>query len=156
MTATTLIGQSIQQLNYTATNASNSSFRDLHGKNLVLYFYPKDHTSGCTQESKDFRDHYPQFQRCNTEILGISRDSLTSHNKFIAQHTLPFALISDTDESLCNHFAVLKQKSMYGKSYWGIERSTFLIDPTGIIRHEWRNVKVPNHVQEVLAAAQIL
>lgn len=123
---------------------------DFKGKKIVLYFYPKDNTSGCTQESKDFRGAIKAFEQLNTTILGISRDSLKSHDKFISDHCLPFALISDTDESFCQLFEVMKEKSMYGKKYWGIERSTFIIDEAGTLIKEWRNVKVPGHVTEVL------
>jgi peroxiredoxin Q/BCP len=128
----------------------------LRGKNIVIYFYPKDSTPGCTIESKSFRDHYSEFQSENTEIVGVSRDSIKSHCKFIENQSLNFPLISDEDESICKLFDVLKQKSMFGKKYVGIERSTFLIDKNGILRHEWRNVSVMGHVKEVLNAARQL
>ena len=124
----------------------------LRGKNIVIYFYPKDNTPGCTIESKAFRDHYPEFQKNNTEIIGISRDNLKSHQCFIDDHQLNFSLISDSDESICKLFNVLKQKSMFGKKYMGILRSTFLIDTKGILRHEWRDVSVLGHVKAVLKA----
>lgn len=134
------------------TTAGPLRLSDFKGKKMVLYFYPKDNTSGCTQESKDFRDSFKEFKRLNTVILGISRDSLKSHDKFISDHCLPFTLISDPDESLCRLFDVMKEKSMYGKKYIGIERSTFIFDETGNLIKEWRNVKIPGHIAEVLQA----
>ncbi len=122
----------------------------LHGKNVVIYFYPKDNTPGCTLESKAFRDHYKEFQENNTEIVGVSRDNIKSHCKFIDNHQLNFPLISDEDESICKLFGVLKQKSMFGKKYMGIERSTFLIDKNGVLRYEWRDVSIMGHVKTVL------
>jgi peroxiredoxin Q/BCP len=119
---------------------------------VVLYFYPKDATSGCTIEGQDFRDKYSDFEKHNAVILGVSRDSLKSHEKFKAKQQFTFELISDADETLCNQFAVMKMKSMYGKQYLGIERSTFLIDPNGKIRQAWRNVKVKGHIAEVFEA----
>lgn len=130
-------------------------FDALRGKNVVIYFYPKDSTPGCTIESKAFRDHYADFQSENTEIVGVSRDSIKSHCKFIDNHALNFPLISDEDESICKLFDVLKQKSLFGKKYIGIERSTFLIDKNGVLRHEWRNVSIMGHVKEVLKTVQI-
>jgi peroxiredoxin Q/BCP len=128
----------------------------LRGKKLVLYFYPKDNTPGCTTEGLQFRDLYPQFQKAGAEIVGVSRDSLRSHENFKAKLELPFPLISDTDESLCSLFGVIKMKKMYGKEVRGIERSTFLIDAQGVLRREWRGVKVPGHVDETLEAVQAL
>lgn len=128
----------------------------LRGKNVVIYFYPKDNTPGCTVESKAFRDHYKEFQSEDTEIVGISRDNLKSHCQFIDNHRLNFPLISDEDESICQLFGVLKEKSMFGKKYHGIERSTFLIDKNHILKNEWRNVSVIGHVKEVLQAVKKL
>lgn len=122
------------------------------GKNVVLYFYPKDSTPGCTIESKSFRDHLPKFEQNNTVVVGISRDSIASHCKFIEKQGLTFPLISDEDESICKLFDVLKQKSMFGKKYMGIERSTFLIDKHGVLREEWRKISIPGHVKTVLTA----
>lgn len=122
----------------------------LRGKNIVVYFYPKDNTPGCTIESKAFRDHYAEFQAANTEIIGVSRDSIKSHCRFIDNYELPFSLISDDDEKICQLFGVLKEKSMFGKKYKGIERSTFLIDTNGVLKKEWRNVSVLGHVKTVL------
>jgi peroxiredoxin Q/BCP len=123
---------------------------DFKGKFLVIYFYPKDKTSGCTIESQNFRDLKNEFMKLNCEIVGVSRDSLRSHKSFIEKESLNFSLISDPDEDMCNAYEVMKEKSMYGKTYMGIERSTFLIDPAGILIKEWRKVKVPGHAQEVL------
>ncbi len=135
------------------TGQTNDGVFDLNniiGKNLVIYFYPKDSTPGCTIESKAFRDHYGDFKKLNTEIIGISRDSIKSHCNFIEKQSLNFPLISDEDESICKLFDVLKEKSMFGKKYFGIVRSTFLIDAEGILRHEWRDVSVMGHVKDVL------
>ena len=115
----------------------------------IIYFYPKDKTSGCTVESQDFRDLKNNFKKLNCEIIGVSRDSLKSHQSFIEKEALNFPLISDPDEVMCKAYDVMKEKSMYGRKYMGIERSTFLIDPEGFIAKEWRKVKVPNHAQEV-------
>ncbi len=120
------------------------------GSILVLYFYPKDNTPGCTSESRDFAAANAQFAAAGARIVGISRDSLASHERFRSKYELPFELISDSDETLCSLFAVIRQKNMYGKSVRGIERSTFLIDGEGVLRHEWRGLKVPGHVAEVL------
>lgn len=126
------------------------------GKKLVLYFYPKDNTPGCTTEGLQFRDLYPQFQQDGAEIAGVSRDSLRSHDNFKAKLELPFPLISDADEALCAMFDVIRMKKMYGKEVRGIERSTFLIDADGVLRQAWRGVKVPGHVDDVLSAVQAL
>jgi peroxiredoxin Q/BCP len=120
------------------------------GKNLVIYFYPKDSTPGCTTQGQQFRDAYADFKTANTEIFGISRDSLKSHENFKAKFSFPFDLLSDTDELACSLFDVIKQKNMYGKQVRGIERSTFLIDPNGRLLHEWRKVKADGHAAEVL------
>ena len=120
------------------------------GKPLVLYFYPKDNTPGCTTEGQQFRDFYPQFQKLECAVYGLSRDSVKSHENFKAKMRFPFDLLSDTDEKACKLFDVIKMKNMYGRKVRGIERSTFAIDAGGIVRREWRGVKVPGHVQEVL------
>ncbi|AIP21537.1 alkyl hydroperoxide reductase [Burkholderia pseudomallei] len=132
------------------------SLSGIKGKKLVLYFYPKDNTPGCTTEGLQFRDLYPKFKKAGAEIVGVSRDSLRSHENFKAKLELPFPLISDPDETLCALFGVMKLKKMYGKEVRGIERSTFLIDGAGILRHAWRGVKVPGHVDDVLSAVQAL
>lgn len=135
-----------------ATDEGERSLADYKGKRLVLYFYPKDDTSGCTSEAHQFRDEYLRFTVNKAEILGVSKDSIASHEKFRAKHSLPFPLAADTDGALCEAFEVWKEKSMYGKKYMGIERSTFLIDENGVIVKEWRKVKVTGHIKEVLEA----
>lgn len=137
-----------------ATSEVTVTLSALAGKNVVIYFYPKDHTPGCTTEGQDFRDLYAEFQAADTVIFGVSRDSLRTHENFRTKQSFPFDLISDPDESLCRLFDVIRQKQLYGKQYEGIERSTFLIDRAGVLRREWRKVKVPGHVAEVLEAAR--
>jgi thioredoxin-dependent peroxiredoxin len=126
------------------------------GRTVVLYFYPKDNTPGCTTEGSDFARSHAKFVKAGAVVAGISRDSLASHEKFKAKMEFPFDLISDPEEALCNQFGVMKMKNMYGRQVRGIERSTFVIDPTGKLAREWRGVKVPNHVDEVLACVQTL
>ncbi len=137
---------------FVATITDNQTIKlsDYSGENVVLYFYPKDNTPGCTLEAQDFRDHYKKFQTLNTVIFGVSRDSVKSHDGFKCKQALPFDLISDSDETLCQLFDVLKLKNMYGKQVIGIERSTFLINAEGVLVHEWRKVKVDGHCLEVL------
>ncbi|OZI22821.1 peroxiredoxin [Bordetella genomosp. 7] len=130
------------------------SLEQCRGRAVVLYFYPKDNTPGCTTESQDFRDLHADFLATGAVVIGVSRDSLKSHANFQAKHQLPFPLISDADETVCNLYGVIKQKNMYGKQVRGIERSTFLIDAEGRLVQEWRGVKVPNHANEVLQAAR--
>jgi peroxiredoxin Q/BCP len=139
-----------------ASGGKSWRLKDAAGKKLVVYFYPKDMTSGCTLESQDFRDLAPQFRKAGALIIGVSRDSVASHDKFTTKEKLPFPLLSDPDEELCKLFDVIKEKSLYGKKYLGIERSTFLLDGKGVLRHEWRKVKVPGHAEEVLEAAKSL
>ncbi|MCW8409239.1 peroxiredoxin [Legionella sp. PATHC035] len=146
------IGESIPDFAFSATSGINAHLSDYKGQYVVLYFYPKDATPGCTTEGQDFRDAYPQFQKLNAQIFGISRDSLKSHENFKAKQNFPFELISDPDEQLCQLFDVIKMKSMYGKQVRGIERSTFIIDPQGKLSKEWRKVSVKGHVDEVLSA----
>ena len=136
---------------FATTSDKQICLNDFQGKNLVLYFYPKDDTSGCTQEGLDFSENYKKFKRLNTEVIGVSRDSIKKHENFKAKFSFPFELLSDPDETLCKAFDVMKEKSMYGKKYMGIERSTFIFDATGKIQHVWRKVSVPGHVKEVLA-----
>ena len=142
-------GQSAPALDAAATGGT-VRFADLRGKTLILYFYPKDSTPGCTTESQEFRDQYESFVKAGAVIFGISRDSLKSHEKFKADSELPFELISDPDEALCSAFGVMKMKNMYGKQVRGIERSTFVFDGDGVLIRAWRGVKVPGHVEEVL------
>jgi thioredoxin-dependent peroxiredoxin len=126
------------------------------GKSLVIYFYPKDNTPGCITESQQFRDLYLDFQKTRCEVIGISRDSIQSHENFKAKFTLPFALLSDSEEKICNQFNVIKIKNLYGKQVCGIERSTFVLDQDGVLRREWRGVKANDHAQEVLHYVQKL
>lgn len=139
-----------------ATGDQTIRLKDLRGQNVVLYFYPKDSTPGCTTEGQNFRDQYKAFAKANTVVFGISRDSLRSHENFKSKQNFPFDLLSDSEEEVCTLFDVIKPKNMYGREVIGIERSTFLIDAAGKLRREWRKVKVPGHVDEVLAAAQEL
>ena len=139
-----------------ATGEQTVTPASLAGKNVVIYFYPKDNTPGRTTEGQDFRDAHAEFAAANTVIYGVSKDSLRTHANFKAKHEFPFELISDPDEALCRLFDVIKLKKLYGKEYEGIERSTFLIDAKGVLRQEWRKVKVPGHVAEVLAAVRTL
>lgn len=152
-----LLNKPITNISFAVTGSqASTSLADLVGKNVVLYFYPKDNTPGCTTEGQDFRDLYDQFQQANTVVFGVSRDSLKSHENFKTKQCFPFDLISDPDEALCKLFDVIKLKKLYGKEYMGIERSTFLLDKKSVLRHEWRQVKVAGHAQEVLLAAQAL
>ena len=148
------IGKKVPSFKLPATGDQTISLKDLKGKNIVLYFYPKDSTPGCTQEGQDFRDNHAKFKRAKTVILGVSRDSIKSHENFKAKQDFKFDLLSDADEALCKLFDVIKMKNMYGKKVRGIERSTFLIDSKGYLREEWRKVKVKDHVEEVLAATK--
>ena len=150
------IGKKVPQFSLAATSEQEISLSDLKGKNVVLYFYPKDSTPGCTREGQDFRDSYNKFKRQNTVILGVSRDSIKSHENFKAKQGFQFELLSDKDETLCKLFDVVKMKNMYGKQVRGIERSTFLIDANGKLKKEWRKLKVDDHVNEVLAAVKEL
>ena len=144
------IDNKVPDFSLQATGAATFSLSDYAGKNIIIYFYPKDSTPGCTNEGIDFTDNYSAFQKLNTEIFGVSRDSIKSHENFKAKYSFPFQLLSDPDEIACNLFDVIKMKNMYGKQVRGVERSTFLIDPDGKLSHEWRGVKVAGHVQEIL------
>lgn len=139
-----------------ATGDQTIRLSDLKGRNVVVYFYPKDNTPGCTTEGQDFRDRHDQFEALDTVIFGVSRDGLKAHDNFREKQGFPFHLISDKDEALCQQFDVIKLKKLYGKEYMGIDRSTFLIDRDGVLRREWRGVKVPGHVDEVLEAVRSL
>jgi len=150
------INKKVPAFNLPATGDQNIRLSDLKGKNVVLYFYPKDSTPGCTREGQDFRDNYRKFRARNTVIFGVSRDSIKSHEKFKTAQNFPFDLIADEDETLCDIFKVVKMKNMYGKKVRGIERSTFLIDNKGTLRNEWRKVNIDGHVAEVLDAIKAL
>jgi thioredoxin-dependent peroxiredoxin len=150
------IGKKIPAFKANATGGATVASKDLVGAPFVLYFYPKDDTPGCTMEGQDFRDYHDKFKRNKVKVFGVSRDTLASHEKFKAKYSFPFDLISDPDETLCRAFDVIKEKNMYGKKVLGVERSTFLVDGGGVLRGEWRKVKVKGHVEEVLAAAKEL
>ena len=152
----TSIGKKVKNFSIAATGDKTISLNDYKGKKVVLYFYPRDSTPGCTTEGQDFRDAKGRFTRQNTIILGVSRDSIKSHENFCTKQKFNFDLLSDADEALCTQFDVIQMKNMYGKQSLGVERSTFLIDEKGILREEWRKVKVKGHVEEVLAAAKEL
>ena len=153
---TIAIGKPVPDFALPATSATTVKLSQLKDKNVVLYFYPKDCTSGCTLQGQNFRDQYTKFKKLDTEIFGISRDTLKLHEKFKGEQNFPFELISDNEEKLCQLFDVIKDKTMYGKKVRGIERSTFLIDKEGILRQAWRKVKVDGHVDEVLQAVKNL
>jgi peroxiredoxin Q/BCP len=153
---TPVVGKKVGSFTVATTANAKLSSKDLLGAPYVLYFYPKDDTPGCTLEGKDFRDHHDRFKRLKTRVVGVSRDTLASHAKFCAKYELPFELVADTDETLCRMFDVIKEKNMYGRKVLGVERSTFLVDAAGVLRREWRKVKVDGHVAEVLAAANEL
>ncbi len=150
------LGKPVPDFTLPATGGKDISLSDFRGKNVVIYFYPKDSTPGCTTEGQDFRDSIKTFQRRKTVILGISRDSIKSHENFKAKQDFPFDLLSDAEEQACRLFDVIKEKNMYGRKVMGIERSTFLIDAEGILRREWRKVAVKGHVEEVLEAVKAL
>lgn len=154
--STAQLNQTVPAFTCATTNNEAMTLASLKGKNIVIYFYPKHNTPGCTQEGQDFRDHYAAFQTANTKIFGVSRDSIRVHNGFKAKYEFPFELISDPDESLCKLFEVIKLKKLYGKEYMGIERSTFLINAKGVLVNEWRKVKVKGHISEVLNAVENL
>ncbi len=150
------IGKKITDFTLPATGEQDIKFSDLRGKNVVIYFYPKDSTPGCTREGQDFRDNIRKFSARKTIVLGVSRDSVKSHENFKEKQAFPFDLLSDKEEKLCKQFDVIKEKNMYGKKHMGIERSTFLIDSEGVLRQEWRKVKVDGHVDAVLQAVKSL
>ena len=155
MTETIRPGQPVPDFS-AASTAGAFRLSELRGSIVVLYFYPKDNTPGCTTESRDFAAMHDRFVAAGARVVGISRDTLRSHENFRERQQLPFELLADTDEAVCNRFGVMKQKTMYGKPVRGIERSTFLIDAQGVLRQEWRGVKVPAHAEEVLHAVQEL
>ncbi len=144
------IGDTLPDITLAATGEQEISLTQFKDKNLLIYFYPKDSTPGCTTEGQNFRDHYESFKKHNTVILGVSRDGVKSHENFKAKQSFPFELLSDKEELLCQAFDVIKEKNMYGKKVMGIERSTFLFDANGVMVQQWRKVKVKGHVDEVL------
>jgi len=154
--STAQLGKRVPAFTLPATGDQSIRLSSLKGRNVVLYFYPKDSTPGCTREGQDFKDNHQKFKRQNTVVLGVSRDSIKSHENFKTKQGFPFDLLSDADEELCTLFDVIKMKNMYGKKVRGIERSTFLIDAKGILRREWRKVKVDGHAEEVLTAVKEL
>jgi len=145
------IGQPVKNFELPASGGKNISLAALNGRNVVLYFYPKDNTPGCTKEGQAFRDHFDAFTALNTVILGVSKDSVKSHENFIAKYDFPFPLLSDKDGTLCDQFEVIVEKKNYGRTYMGIERATFVIDGEGVLRQVFRKVKVNGHAEEVLA-----
>ncbi|MBL8398393.1 MAG: peroxiredoxin [Candidatus Accumulibacter sp.] len=151
-----MIDQSVDDFSLPATGDQTFTLSAHRGRIVVLYFYPKDSTPGCTSEAQDFRDLHDQFDAAGATVVGVSRDSLKSHENFKAKQQLPFALLSDADEVLCQRFGVIKQKKMYGKDVRGVERSTFVIDRHGVLRSEWRGLKVAGHAQQVLDAVRRL
>jgi thioredoxin-dependent peroxiredoxin len=153
---TTTIGKAAPDFSLPTDGGGTVALKELKGKKVVLYFYPKDDTSGCTAEALGFRDELASFEQAGAVVIGVSKDSVASHDKFKAKHELNFALGSDPDTKLCEAYGVWVEKSMYGRKYMGIDRATFLIDGEGVLRAEWRKVKVPGHVAEVLKAVQAL
>ena len=145
------IGTKIKNFKAEMSGKDDFNLADYKGQKIVIYFYPRDNTPGCTSEGEDFRDNYKLFKKKNTKIFGVSKDSLKSHESFKNKFNFPFELISDPDEKVCKIFDVIKEKSMYGKKYMGIERSTFLIDSDGKLLKEWRKVKVKGHAEDVLS-----
>lgn len=153
---TSMLNHAVPDFQLPATSSKNFQLSNYLGKNIILYFYPKDSTPGCTTQGVQFRDAYADFQALNTEIFGVSRDSLKSHENFKAKFSFPFELLADTEELACTLFGVIKMKNMYGKQVRGVERSTFIIDKNGILVKEWRGVKVEGHAAEVLNFIQTL
>lgn len=147
---TPALNKSLPEFDALATGGIKLTPQSLLGKTVVLYFYPKDHTPGCTTEAMQFRDKHKEFTKAGAVVFGVSRDNMVSHDKFKANLELPFQLVADTEEKLCHMFGVVKNKIMYGKKVKGIERSTFVINPEGVLVHEWRGIKVAGHVDEVL------
>jgi peroxiredoxin Q/BCP len=148
--------EKVKDFELPATSGSPFKLSAQKGKKVVIYFYPKDSTPGCTLEGQEFRDLYPKFRKANTVVVGISRDSLKSHESFRSKHEFPFELLSDPDETVCEQFGVMKLKNMYGKQVRGVERSTFVINANGQLAREWRGVKAPGHAAEVLAFVETL
>ena len=145
-----MLGKAAPNFSLASTDGTTVTLSALRGEKIVLYFYPKDDTPGCTAEGADFRDRHGEFRRAGAQVFGVSRDSLASHERFKAKMRFPFELLADPDETVCKQFGVMKMKNMYGKKVRGIERSTFVVDANGVLAREWRGVKVPGHAQEVL------
>jgi thioredoxin-dependent peroxiredoxin len=154
--STDIVGQQAPDISLPASDGTSKSLADFKGRTIVLYFYPKDMTPGCTTEACDFRDDHPEFENLNTVVIGVSPDDLQSHDKFIQKHDLPFLLLADEDKQLTEAFGAWQLKNNFGKEYMGVVRSTFIIDSEGTVVKEWRNVRVKNHVQEVLDAVKQL
>ncbi len=150
------IGDALPDLTLPATGGQDIKLRSFKGKALVIYFYPKDSTPGCTLEGQDFSALQPKFAKAGAQILGVSRDSVKSHDNFCAKYGFTFPLLSDKDETACKAFDVIREKSLYGRKYLGVDRSTFLFDSKGVLRNEWRSVKVKGHAEAVLAAVKAL
>lgn len=150
------VGDKVPDLKLPASGGKEINLKDYKGRTLVVYFYPKDNTPGCTQEGQDFRDLYKDFQKAGADIVGVSKDSLRSHENFITKFLFPFPLIADTEQELCDAFGVIVEKSMYGRKYTGIDRSTWVFDKKGVLKNVWRGVKVKGHAAEVLEAVQAL
>ncbi|MBM3546964.1 MAG: thioredoxin-dependent thiol peroxidase [Alphaproteobacteria bacterium] len=150
------VGEKAPSVTLPVSGGGELALAKLKGKPVVVYFYPKDNTSGCTKEAQDFQAAMPKFKKAGTEVIGISKDSVASHDKFAAKYDLSFPLMSDTEGKACEAFGTWVEKSLYGRKYMGIERTTFLIDAKGVVRKAWRKVKVPGHVDEVLAAVKAL
>lgn len=150
------VGKRVENFTLPATGDQNLSLSDFKGRSLVIYFYPKDNTSGCIREGQDFRDLYVQFNDAGADILGVSRDSVRTHDNFRNKHEFPFHLLSDSEETLCRQFDVIQEKNMYGRKYMGIVRSTFLLDAEGVLLQEWLKVRVPGHAEAVLDAVNTL
>jgi peroxiredoxin Q/BCP len=155
-TKTVAVGKKVPAFSRPGAGGKTWKLADARGKKLVIYFYPRDNTPGCTQEGAAFRDAYAQFRKAGAEVVGISPDSVASHEKFREKMKFPFELLSDEDTSVCQLFGVFKEKSLYGRKFMGVERSTFLLDEEGVLRQEWRKVRVPGHVEAVLAAVKAL
>jgi peroxiredoxin Q/BCP len=153
---TAVVGKKVPDFSLPSTGGQPWKLSAAAGRKVVLYFYPKDNTSGCTKEGLEFRDLHADFRKAKTLVLGVSPDGLASHDKFRAKFDFPFDLLADEDKKACQLFGVWKEKSMYGKKYMGVERSTFLLDEKGVLVQEWRKVKVDGHAGEVLAAARAL
>lgn len=148
------VGKRVKNFTLPATGDQELSLADFKGRSLIIYFYPKDNTPGCTREGQDFRDLYSQFAAAGADVIGVSRDSVRTHENYKRKHEFPFHLLSDSEETLCKQFDVIKEKKLYGRTYMGIERSTFLLGPDGTLLEEWRKVKVPDHAQAVLDAVK--